>query len=181
MKRLQQLIAGVALCSLAPLSTAGVYIGAGLYNTAVDEEVENVKFDDDNTTGGLFLGWRPIELVGVEVGYYDFGEIEGEYNTKVEGGAVTFAGLLSFELGPVGLYGKGGIANTDFDVKHPLGDDDDSSISCKFCLCCCAKCRFARQTMVCSRDGPNLQSCEGRVNFWEVIRNDMLFQHSRDF
>ncbi|MAX55499.1 MAG: hypothetical protein CL537_08325 [Alcanivoracaceae bacterium] len=127
MKRLQQLIAGVALCSLAPLSTAGVYIGAGLYNTAVDEEVENVKFDDDNTTGGLFLGWRPIELVGVEVGYYDFGEIEGEFNTEVEGGALTFAGLLSVELGPVGLYGKGGIANTDFDIKHPLGDDDDSS------------------------------------------------------
>lgn len=127
MKRLQQLFAGAALLALTPLASAGVYIGAGLYNTAVDEEVENVEFDDDNTTGGLFLGWRPIELVGAEIGYYDFGEVEGNGNVKVEGGALTFAGLLSFELGPVGLYGKGGIANTDFDIKHPLGDDDDSS------------------------------------------------------
>ena len=112
-------------CWPSPHLPAGVYIGAGLYNTAVDEEVENAEFDDDNTTGTV-PGWRPIELVGAEIGYYDFGEVEGNGNVKVEGES-TFAGLLSFELGPVGLYGKGGIANTDFDIKHPLGDDDDSS------------------------------------------------------
>ena len=127
MKRLQQVMTGALVLSLAPMSNAGVYIGAGLYNSSVDEEVENIKFDDDDTTGGLFLGWRPIELVGAEVGYYDFGTIEGNNGTKIEGGAVTFAGLLSFELGPVGLYGKGGVANTDFDVKHPSFKDDDSS------------------------------------------------------
>jgi NADH-quinone oxidoreductase subunit M len=64
------------------------------------------------TTGALFLGWRPIELIGAEVGYYDFGEQEADNGTKIEGGAVTLAGLLSFELGPVGLYGKAGVADT---------------------------------------------------------------------
>ena len=91
------------------------------------QEGDNVEFDDDDTSGGLFLGWRPIELIGAEVGYYDFGEQEADNGTKIEGGAVPFAGLLSFELGPVGLYGKGGVANTDFDVKHPSFKDDESS------------------------------------------------------
>ena len=127
MKRLTKVLAGAAILSVAPLANAGFYVGAGIYNSGTDEKIDNVEFDDDDTSGGLFLGWRPIELVGAEVGYYDFGELEADNGTKIEGGAVTFAGLLSFELGPVGLYGKGGIANTDFDVKNPLGDDDDSS------------------------------------------------------
>lgn len=128
MKRLGQALSGLALLALAPLAGAsGVYIGAGLYNASVDEDIDNVEFDDNDTTGGLFLGWRPLELIGVEVGYYDFGEQEGDNGTRIEGGAVTLAGLLSMELGPVGLYGKAGVADTDFDIRHPSGDDDDSS------------------------------------------------------
>lgn len=127
MKRLTKVLAGAAILTVAPLANAGFYVGAGIYNSGTDEKIDNVEFDDDDTSGGLFLGWRPIELVGAEVGYYDFGELEGDNGTKIEGGAVTFAGLLSFELGPVGLYGKGGVANTDFDVKHPSFKDDESS------------------------------------------------------
>lgn len=128
MKRLQQLFSIAILSSLASLSSAGLYIGGGLYNASVDEEVDNIEFDDSDTTLGLFLGWRPIELVGVEVGYYDFGEVESDSGFMVEGGALTLAGLLSLELGPVGVYAKGGLANTDYDIDHPLfGSDDDSS------------------------------------------------------
>lgn len=128
MKRLGQTLSSLTLLALAPLASAGgVYIGAGLYNASVDEEIGNVEFDDNDTTGSLFLGWRPLESIGAEVGYYDFGEQESDNGTRIEGGAVTLAGLLSMELGPVGLYGKAGVADTDFDIRHPSGDDDDSS------------------------------------------------------
>ncbi|WP_300355070.1 outer membrane beta-barrel protein [uncultured Alcanivorax sp.] len=128
MKRFGQALTGLTLLSLVPLASAGgIYIGGGLYNASVDEKIDNVDFDDEDTTGALFLGWRPIELIGAEVGYYDFGEQEADNGTKIEGGAVTLAGLLSFELGPVGLYGKAGVADTDFDIRNAAGDDDDSS------------------------------------------------------
>ena len=93
MKRLSSLLLGASLFALAPLANAGFYIGAGLYNTSVDEKFDNLEFDDDDTTGALFLGWRPIELIGAEVGYYDFGEQESENGTTIEGGALTLAGL----------------------------------------------------------------------------------------
>ena len=128
MKRFGQALTGLALLTLVPLANAGgIYIGGGLYNASVDENVDDVKFDDDDTTGALFLGWRPIELIGAEIGYYDFGEQEADNGTRIEGGAFTLAGLLSLELGPVGLYGKAGVADTDFDIRNAGGDDDDSS------------------------------------------------------
>ncbi|MCK0152881.1 outer membrane beta-barrel protein [Alcanivorax sp. S6407] len=127
MKQRYSLLLGAGLLALAPLASAEFYIGAGLYDVSVDENIENVNFDDSSTTGALFLGWRPIELIGAEVGYYDFGELEADDNTTIEGGALTVAGLLSFELGPVGLYGKAGLASTDVDIKNGSFSDDDSS------------------------------------------------------
>lgn len=109
MKRQGQTLTSLALLSLVPLASAGaggVYIGAGLYNASVDEEIDNVDFDDDDTTGALFLGWRPLESIGAEVGYYDFGEQKADNGTRIEGGAVTLAGLLSVELGPWGFMAR---------------------------------------------------------------------------
>lgn len=116
------------LTAFALPAHADMYIGGGLYNIAIDEEIESIEFDSDDTSVAFFLGWRPIELLGAEVGYYDFGEQSGDGGYIIDGGATTLAALLSLELGPVGLYGKGGIATSDFDIEHPiLGNDSDSS------------------------------------------------------
>ena len=57
MKRFGQALTGLTLLSLVPLASAGgIYIGGGLYNASVDEKIDNVDFDDDDTTGALFLG-----------------------------------------------------------------------------------------------------------------------------
>lgn len=94
---------------------ADFYIGAGAYGTSVDED----GFDGD-VAPAVFLGWRPIELIGVDVGYYDFGKFENSStNDSVDASAVTLAGLLSMELGPVGAYAKLGVASTSFkDVQQ---------------------------------------------------------------
>ncbi|EKF73154.1 outer membrane protein [Alcanivorax hongdengensis A-11-3] len=129
MKGSAQWLAAAAFLSVAPLANAGgIYIGGGLYNSAADEKVDQLNIDDDDTTGALFLGWRPIELIGVEAGYYDFGKLKADNsNASIEGGATTLAGLLSLELGPVGVYAKGGVADTSFDVKHGSDDNADST------------------------------------------------------
>lgn len=128
MKRFGQALTGLVLLSIAPLGSAGgLYIGAGLYNASVDGRIGDVSFDDDDATGALFAGWRPIELIGAELGYYDFGKQEAGNGTSIEGDAITLAGLLSFELGPVGLYGKAGVANTDFDIRSVATQAGDSS------------------------------------------------------
>lgn len=95
---------------------ASGYIGVGGYAPSAD-------VDSDTTIAPAFMvGWRPIELLGVELGYYDFGDFE-ETGIRVDGSALTLAGLLSLELGPVGVYGKLGLANYDFDYGSELIND----------------------------------------------------------
>jgi len=53
----------------------GFYIGAGVSALSADFEDENdVNFDDSDTAPGLRLGYMFNNLVGVEVGYQDFGD-----------------------------------------------------------------------------------------------------------
>jgi len=92
---------------------ASGYIGLGAYTASADVS------SDSTLSPAFMLGWRPIELLGVEVGYYDFGNFR-ESGVRIDGSALTLAGLLSLELGPVGVYGKLGLANYDFDYGSPL-------------------------------------------------------------
>jgi hypothetical protein len=92
---------------------ASGYIGVGGYAPSAD-------VDSDTTIAPAFMvGWRPIELLGVEFGYYDFGDFK-ETGIRIDGSALTLAGLLSLELGPVGVYGKLGLASYDFDYGSEL-------------------------------------------------------------
>lgn len=101
---------------------ADVYIGAGGYVTVLNGKISSHDVDDKDFAPAFFLGWRPIELVGVEVGYYDFGEFKGDNGESLKGNATTLVGLLSLELGPVGAYAKAGVADYSFDVKHPTSN-----------------------------------------------------------
>lgn len=121
---LRLLFASLLLASAA--ARADVYVGLGAYSTSVDENVGGANIDDSDIAPAFFVGWRPIELAGVEVGYYDFGKFEDK-NASLEGSAVTLAGLLSMELGPVGIYAKGGVANFDFKASNVGGSSKDES------------------------------------------------------
>ena len=92
---------------------ASGYVGVGGYTASADVS------SDSTLARAFMLGWRPIELLGVELGYYDFGNFK-ESGVRIDGSAVTLAGLLSLELGPVGVYGKLGLASYDFDYGSEL-------------------------------------------------------------
>jgi len=116
------------LFTVLVLASAGAradfYVGGGIYGTSVDE----VGLEDSDVAPAVFVGWRPIELVGVELGYYDFGKFEdSSTNTAVDASAVTLAGLLSMELGPVGVYAKLGLADPSFKVNQVGSNLDDGT------------------------------------------------------
>jgi hypothetical protein len=106
----------ILFVALGSTAHASGYIGLGAYTASADVS------SDSTLTPAFMVGWRPIELLGVELGYYDFGNFK-ESGVRIDGSALTLAGLLSLELGPVGLYGKLGLARYDFDYGSPLVND----------------------------------------------------------
>lgn len=101
---------------------ADFYVGAGVYGTSLDDG----GFDDQDVAPAGFVGWRPIELVGVELGYYDFGKFESGKDAA-DASAATLAGLLSMELGPVGVYAKGGVANSNYKISQAGSNFEDEN------------------------------------------------------
>lgn len=104
MKVLLKTAAAATLLTLTGLAQADMYLGAGVYSTSIDASGLN---DDSDVAPALFFGWRPIESVGVELGYYDLGSYD-----NVDVSALSLAGLLTMEVGPVGVYGKLGVADS---------------------------------------------------------------------
>lgn len=125
MKAIKSLVFA-ALLGAGAVAHADFYIGAGAYSTSAEATSSAGSLDESDVAPAVFLGWRPIEFVGVEAGYYDFGTFEGK-GVELEGHAVTLAALLSMELGPVGLYAKGGVADSEFTASAAGFSADDSS------------------------------------------------------
>jgi hypothetical protein len=93
----------------------GLYLGAGVGQSAVKDATAGGNFDTTATGYKGFAGYRfnkiPIVDLAAEVGYVDFGkpsqDIAGQrIDFKLHGGYL--AGLLIFPLGPFDIYGKGG-------------------------------------------------------------------------
>lgn len=123
-------VAGLVFAALLGATTvahADFYIGGGVYATSIDADTGGASsLEEEDVAPAIFLGWRPIEFLGVEAGYYDFGNFESA-GSSLEGTAYTLAGLLSVELGPVGVYAKGGVANNEFDFSSAGTSGSESS------------------------------------------------------
>ncbi len=106
-----------ALLLASASAQADFYLGAGGYSARLDK-VDNASLDESDFTPAVFLGWRPLEVIGVEASYYDLGsyEISG---TTIDANAMGLAALLSAELGPVGVYAKAGMAQMNIDITNP--------------------------------------------------------------
>lgn len=120
MKTTTRLLCATALLGLGVAAHADMYVGAGAYSNSIDAP----GFSDSDIAPAIFLGWRPTELIGVEAGYHDFGSFSDAGN-DVDATAFTLAGLLSFELGPVGAYIKGGLASTEVNVNNVSDSSSD--------------------------------------------------------
>ena len=115
----------LALLSLSPTAFAesGPFIGGsvGTAGVSIDDDFGE-SFDEDDFAWKVYGGYAfdlPVVDFGIEIGYFDLGEPGGEILGEPAGISVSgydVFGLIGFNLGPVGIFGKAGYASWDADV-----------------------------------------------------------------
>jgi hypothetical protein len=108
---------GAAFAVNAPASAAdnGFYLGGsiGRSNVKIDENL--ARIDEDDTAYKIIAGFRPLDFLGVEASYVNFGKPEkGAQKADSDGVSAFVVGFLP--VGPVDVYAKGGLINADTSV-----------------------------------------------------------------
>jgi outer membrane immunogenic protein len=124
---------GLAALSLSPAAFAdsGAFIGASVGTATVSADVPDpidpgfadINFDEDDFAWKVYGGYAwdlPVIDLGVELGYFDLGSPSTDVGGLPVGISVSgysaFA-LAGVNLGPVGLFIKGGMASWDADLQ----------------------------------------------------------------
>jgi outer membrane immunogenic protein len=126
----RKLLVTIAAALLSSLSISqagaagGLYLGGGIGQSGIKDNVSTENFDTDDAAWKAFVGYRfkfiPIIDLAVEGGYTDFGKpsqfVSGQ-NVQFKLNGYNAAGLLILPLGPVDLYGKAGVISWDSDIR----------------------------------------------------------------
>lgn len=128
MLRVIALASATLLASTAAMAADnGLYIGAGVSQSAIDFDVEqgtsNFSFDGKNTKYKVIVGFRPFDWLAAEVNYIDFGSIDVKPTATSPTGQYTLKGLDAFavgfwEIGVVDIFAKVGGVQTDRQVEN---------------------------------------------------------------
>lgn len=140
--RLIASIMAVAALALSPAAHAdsGPFIGASVGSATVSADIpdpgfgNDINFDEDDFAWKVYGGFAfdlPLIDLGVEIGYFDLGAPSASVaNEQFEidvSGYSAFA-LAGVNLGPVGLFLKGGYASWDADLSiADLSGSEDGS------------------------------------------------------
>jgi hypothetical protein len=119
------LAAALLLAPALALADGGIYLGAGVGRANLrDENVPGggAVFDAKSTAYKGFLGYRfgglPLVDLAAEAAYTDFGaptEDTGARSLQYKLKGASVAGLAILPLGPIDLYGKGGMLSWNLD------------------------------------------------------------------
>jgi len=110
------------LAGTANAADNGFYLGASVGRSNVDIKEGPVRLDDNDTGYKLIAGFRPLDWLGVELNYVDFGKTKNA-TYQAEGDAISAFAVGFLPVGPVDLYAKAGLVNSDTKVKvRGLGD-----------------------------------------------------------
>lgn len=130
-------LAGFATVAQAG-SESGFYLGGSVGSASIDAsdndpDVGEIEFDDDDSAYKVFLGYNigavPLVNLAVEGAYVNFGTFGGEvagFDGEVDVDGFTAFGLVGFDLGPVGLFGKVGMLSWDNELSVDDFDESDS-------------------------------------------------------
>jgi|JI10StandDraft_1071094.scaffolds.fasta_scaffold927672_2 opacity protein-like surface antigen len=133
---------------------SGFYIGAGLGQASIDETLDggegfgSINFDGDDTAYKLIAGYNfgivPLVDLGVEFEYLDFGEPSEQIlgsEAEIDATALALFGIAGVNLGPVGVFGKIGMAGWDgsssvngIEVASDNGSDPAYGVGVRFHL-----------------------------------------------
>lgn len=122
----QLLVPGACLVAANELATAeiaeGFYIGGGIHAVDTDGRTSYSEIEDSDTTAAVFVGYRPIEMLGIEYELGNMGDRTLIGRTEFDGQALTLAGVLTFDIGPIGIYRKAGAAYVDYEANLTLNN-----------------------------------------------------------
>ncbi|HJY38921.1 MAG TPA: outer membrane beta-barrel protein [Steroidobacteraceae bacterium] len=110
----------------------GFYLGAsvGQANLKIDDLTNNT-FNDDDFEGDdlafkLIAGMRPLDWLGVEAAYVNFGEPEDTVvgtKLKADGDGISAFAVGFLATGPVDLFAKVGLISWDSKISGSFDDD----------------------------------------------------------
>jgi OOP family OmpA-OmpF porin len=99
----------------------GFYLGASIGQSNVDISSGGSHVDGDDTGFKIIAGIRPLDHFGVEVNYVDLGEVsDGAF--KAESDALSAYAVGFMPVGPVDLFAKAGLVNSDTSLKGSVGE-----------------------------------------------------------
>jgi hypothetical protein len=110
----------------------GFYLGAsvGQANLKIDDLTDNTfaddDFDGDDLAYKLIAGMRPLDWLGLEAAYVNFGEPEDTVlgqKVQADGDGITAFAVGFLPTGPVDLYAKLGIISWDSKIGAAFDDD----------------------------------------------------------
>ncbi len=129
---------GLAVIGFSPAAVAesGPFIGASVGTAAVSAELGDpdfggIDFDEDDFAWKVYGGYAfdlPLIDFGVELGYFDLGSPSFDSDISIAVTGYSAFALAGVNLGPVGLFVKGGMASWDADliVADLRGSEDGS-------------------------------------------------------
>lgn len=110
---------------------SGFYVGVGVGQASVgdiDGGEGSFSFDGDDTGYKAIVGYNfgivPLVDLGIEAEYVDFGEPD-DNGVTVDGDALAAFGVAGVNLGPVGVFGKVGMAAWDADASDGITSISD--------------------------------------------------------
>ena len=109
-------------CGSAQAADNGFYLGGSVGQSSIQLTEQAVKFDGTDTAYKFIAGLRPLDWLGVEVNYVDFGSPDdsiGGINIKSDGTGISAYAVGFLPVGPVDVYAKAGLVNWDASLSAP--------------------------------------------------------------
>ncbi len=121
-------LASLALFSIGAAGTAsadsGPYLGASIGSTTIDEDFDGTRLDTDSMAYRFVGGFQMGDVLGLEVGYQDFGNMDelvviGPISslTRLSAAGWTIGGTLGLPItDQVSIFGRAGVFYWDANI-----------------------------------------------------------------
>jgi Outer membrane protein beta-barrel domain len=130
MRRLMLLMGLFAASVGANAADNGVYVGASIGQASIeaDDVSAGADFEGDDLGFKIIAGVRPLDWLGFEANYVNFGEPDdtlGGVKIQTEGYGIAGYAVGFVGLGPVDVFAKGGVLSWDTKIDRSDLDGTD--------------------------------------------------------